>query len=59
MRRSLLFLAALLLLSPLAHAQDLLTLLRENPERYANVHHSYEAPETIVDTPAPAGYEPF
>ena len=59
MKRPLLFLAALLLLSPLAHAQEALTLLRENPERYANVHHSYEAPEAIVDTPAPAGYEPF
>ena len=59
MKRALLFLAALLLLSPLSQAQDVRTLLQQNPERYANVHHSYEAPEAIADTPAPAGYEPF
>lgn len=40
-------------------AQDVRTKLQENPERYANVLHSYEAPESIVDTPAPKGYEPF
>jgi hypothetical protein len=40
-------------------AQDVRALLRENPERLANIHHSYEPPEAIVDTPAPEGYEPF
>ena len=50
--------AALLVLAPL-RAQNARTLLQENPERYAGVHHSYEAPETVADTPAPNGYEPF
>ena len=50
--------AALLLCAP-AWSQDARTLLKQNPERYGGVHHSYEAPETTVDTPAPKGYEPF
>ena len=54
----LLLTATLLALSPL-QGQDVRTLLRENPERYASIHHSYEAPEAILDTPAPKGYEPF
>lgn len=33
-------------------------LLRENPDRAAAVHHSYEYMAT-PDTPAPAGYTPF
>lgn len=41
------------------NAQDARTLLRENPERLSNIHHSYEPPEAMVDTPAPDGYEPF
>ena len=57
MRMSLLIVCLLSLL-PL-RAQDVRSLLRENPERYANIHHSYEPPEAIDDTPAPAGYEPF
>ena len=57
--KKLFFLISFVLLAAELQAQDALTLLRENPERYANVHHSYEAPEAIVDTPAPAGYEPF
>ena len=48
----------LLLAFPL-NAQDVRTLLKENPERLANIHHSYEPPAAIVDTPAPEGYEPF
>ena len=59
MKRSLLFLATLLLLSPLAQGQDVRTRLQQDPSRYANVLHSYEAPDAIVDTPAPKGYEPF
>ena len=48
----------LLTLAPL-RAQDVRTRLQEDPGRYANVLHSYEAPEVIIDTPAPKGYEPF
>jgi hypothetical protein len=47
------------LLAASLQAQDVRALLRENPERLANIHHSYEPPEAIVDTPAPEGYEPF
>ena len=59
MKKIFLFLPTLLLALLPLQGQDLRTLLRENPERYANIHHSYEAPEAIVDTPAPKGYEPF
>lgn len=47
------------LLAASLQAQDVRALLRENPERLANIHHSYEPPEVTVDTPAPEGYEPF
>ena len=50
--------ACLLAALPL-HAQDARALLKENPERLSNIHHSYEPPTAIVDTPAPEGYEPF
>ncbi len=56
-QRTVLF-TCLLLAFPL-NAQDVRTLLKENPERLANIHHSYEPPAAIVDTPAPEGYEPF
>lgn len=59
MKKIFLFLPTLLLALLPLQGQDLRTLLRENPERYANIHHSYEAPEAISDTPAPKGYEPF
>ena len=59
MKKLFLILTATLLASPFLWGQDVRSMLRENPERYANVHHSYEAPEAIVDTPAPKGYEPF
>ena len=49
---------ALLALAPL-RAQDARTRLQANPERYGGVHHSYEAPASIADTPAPKGYEAF
>jgi len=58
MKHLTILLVCLLAFLPL-RAQDVRTLLKENPERYANIHHSYEPPEVIVDTPAPAGYEPF
>ncbi|MCR5745561.1 MAG: histidine phosphatase family protein [Bacteroidales bacterium] len=50
--------AAVLSFSPV-RGQDVRTRLQENPERYGGVHHSYEAPAELVDTPAPKGYEPF
>ena len=57
--RRLLLLTVFLLSAVTIGAQDARTLLRENPERISNIHHSYEPPEAIVDTPAPDGYEPF
>lgn len=39
-------------------SQDVRELLRQDPTRAANLHHTYEVPE-IVDTPAPEGYVPF
>ena len=59
MKKLSLILVASFLVSSLSWGQDVRTRLQQNPERYANVLHSYEAPETIVDTPAPKGYEPF
>ena len=59
MRKLFLLLTTLILAAAPLRSQDALPLLRENPERYANIHHSYEAPDVIVDTPAPKGYEPF
>jgi len=59
MRKLFLLLITLILAAAPLRSQDALPLLRENPERYANIHHSYEAPDVIVDTPAPKGYEPF
>ena len=38
---------------------DAVTLLREDITRCANLHHNYEAPAKITDTPAPKGYRPF
>ena len=59
MKKLFLLLTSDALLSSPLWGQDVRQRLQENPGRYANVLHSYEAPETIVDTPAPAGYEPF
>ena len=59
MKKLFFLLTAVLLLCAPAWCQDARTLLKQNPERYGGVHHSYEAPETTVDTPAPKGYEPF
>ena len=59
MKKLILVLTTVLLVSASAWSQDVRALLRENPERYANVHHSYEAPALLADTPAPKGYEPF
>lgn len=38
---------------------DAETLLKEDITRCANLHHNYEAPAKITDTPAPRGYRPF
>ncbi len=59
MKRTLFLLACLLAVVPSFAQDDARALLRENPERLANIHHSYEPPQAIVDTPAPEGYAPF
>lgn len=41
------------------HRQEVMALLKEDPTRSVNLHHNYEAPSKIVDTPAPKGYKPF
>lgn len=48
-----------LLLAVAAVAQNPQNLLRQNPQRYSGIFHSYEAPAAVYDTPAPAGYKPF
>lgn len=40
-------------------AQDARALIGEDPLRAANIHHRYEPPQSVYDTPAPAGWEPF
>ena len=52
------FLAAVLLCPGLFAQTAFEDLIRENPERAAGVHHSYEYLPS-VETPAPAGYKPF
>ena len=52
------FTAVILAIAPM-QGQDARKRLQENPERYGGVHHSYEAPATLADTPAPSGYAPF
>jgi len=54
----LLLTTAVLAIVPM-NGQNVRKLLQENPERYGGVHHSYEAPATVTDTPAPKGYTPF
>lgn len=41
------------------HRREVMELLKEDPTRSVNLHHNYEAPSKIVDTPAPKGYKPF
>lgn len=41
------------------HRQEVMDLLKEDPTRSVNLHHNYEAPAEIIDTPAPKGYKPF
>ena len=50
--------AALLLGTVLSAQTGYEELIRENPDRAAGVHHSYEYLPS-VETPAPAGYKPF
>ena len=59
MKKLFIILTTLVLAAAPLRGQDVKALLRENPERYADVFHSYEAPAAIADTPAPKGYEPF
>lgn len=53
-----LLLAALLIGSGLSAQSGFEDMIRENPERAAGVHHSYEY-QPSAETPAPAGYKPF
>lgn len=39
--------------------EDVHVLLKEDVTRSMNLHHNYEAPLKIVETPAPRGYKPF
>ena len=55
MKKLFTILTAAILLSASAWGQDVRVRLQENPGRYANPLHSYEPPETVVDTPAPDG----
>ena len=59
MKRLILLLTAVVLSFSPVWGQDARARLQENPERYGGVHHSYEAPTVVTDTPAPKGYEPF
>ena len=43
----------------LSPGKDARTLLKEDLTRCANLHHNYEAPSEIEDTPAPRGYKPL
>ena len=52
-------LSLLLAASPLqAQSHDTDALIRENPDRAAGVHHTYEY-HPSADTPAPRGFKPF
>lgn len=67
MRRLYTFLSSLTILfaccSALAQnskgVSDAYQLLQEDITRAANLHHSYEAPSAVIDTPAPHGFKPF
>ena len=39
--------------------RDVTALLKQEPHRAGNLHHCYEEPDHIYDTPAPRGYKPF
>ena len=39
--------------------KDVTVLLKQEPQRAGNLHHCYEEPDHIYDTPAPRGYKPF
>lgn len=54
-----LFFAAALIISVSINAQSVRELIEETPERAAGNLYHYEVPETILDTPAPEGFQPF
>lgn len=59
-RRVLLFVASLAISCISIYArEDAHVLLREDVTRSMNLHHNYEAPSKIVETPVPRGYKPF
>jgi len=51
-------LSALLIAANVCFAQDFQASIRQNPDRFAGVYHSYEYIPS-ADTPAPKGYKPF
>lgn len=59
-RKGLLFMASFAISCTSIYArEDVYTLLKEDITRSMNLHHNYEAPSKIVETPAPRGYKPF
>ena len=60
MKRFVLVLSALAVsISAFAQREYARELLEQDVTRSMNLHHNYEAPEKVVDTPAPRGYKPF
>ena len=60
MKRFVLVLSALAVsISAFAQREYARELLEQDVTRSMNLHHNYEAPEKVVDTPAPKGYKPF
>lgn len=59
MKKALIFAAALAIMPVSLNAQSVMEMIKEKPERAAGNLYHYEAPETIIDTPAPDGYKPF
>ena len=60
MKKFVLVLSALAVsISAFAQREYARELLEQDVTRSMNLHHNYEAPEKVVDTPAPKGYKPF
>ncbi len=59
MKRFFLLVAVLAAVSFSLNAQSVYDELKADPQRAAGNLHHYEAPEFVVDTPAPSGYTPF
>lgn len=59
MKKALIIAAAMAVIPFSLGAQSVKDLIKEKPERAAGNLYHYEAPEKIIDTPAPKGYKPF